>query len=366
MIRFPRLKTFLSVFPLTGTTWGLRGGADERWRIKLTDPRAVRAFSALLPYLNGQTSTDDILRSLETDGCHRGAAAAVLRQLEASLLLEEAGDHGLPDSDARVFADQIRFFSRFSQQGGANAQAVIRGTRIALLADGALGESVYGRLAGAGFGEVTVLSHAPSHAATWVERVPEPRPTTTVFELDLDAIWPEVLDVPHVLIVCQDAHDPRLLEAVDVLSKQRRLSWLLVRNLDLEEGWVGPLFVPGETASYLSLEARLRANMPDFSEYVAFDAHVRATGRPAPHGALHAAFDLLASIAVIEVIKLVTEIKVPELLGRFLTINLSTWETELHDVLRVPALDRREASRPSVFPWKVTSDEHSAGSPSRT
>ncbi len=104
----------------------------------------------------------------------------------------------------------------------------------------------------------------------------------------------------------------------------------------------------------MSLDARLRANMSRFPEYLAFDAHVRATERPSPIGGLHASFDLLASIAVIELIKFVTEIKVPELLGKFLTINLWTWEMELHEVLRLPALDRREASRPSAYPWKVS------------
>src|SRR5437867_1394077 len=87
MIKFPRLKVFLSVFPISETTWGLRGGADEIWRMRLTDERAVRAFGALLPYLNGQTATGDILRSVESAGIHRGAAAAVLRQLEASSLI---------------------------------------------------------------------------------------------------------------------------------------------------------------------------------------------------------------------------------------------------------------------------------------
>ena len=52
-----------------------------------------------------------------------------------------------------------------------------------------------------------------------------------------------------------------------------------------------------------------------------------------------------------------TEIKVPQLLGKFLTINLWTWETELHEVLRLPALDRNEASRPRVFPWKFVGHE---------
>src|SRR5262249_21395939 len=152
-----------------------------------------------------------------------------------------------------------------------------------------------------------------------------PRPATTVLELDAETIWPDALPIPQVLIVCQDAHDSRLLEGVDALSKRRRLSWMLVRLLDLEEAWVGPLFVPGETASYLSLDARLRANLPNVAEYTAFDAHVRSTGRPASRpGGLHASFDLIASIAVIETIKLVTEVKVPGLLGRFLTVNLST------------------------------------------
>ena len=44
LIRFPRLKAFLSVFPISDTAWGLRGGADEVWRIKLTDERSVHAF----------------------------------------------------------------------------------------------------------------------------------------------------------------------------------------------------------------------------------------------------------------------------------------------------------------------------------
>ena len=107
----------------------------------------------------------------------------------------------------------------------------------------------------------------------------------------------------------------------------------------------------------MSLEARLRANMPRYPEYMAFDAHVRATEPPAGPGGLAATFDLLASIAVIELIKFVTEIKVPELLGKFLTVNLWTWEMELHEVLRVPALDRPAASRPAVFPWKIVSHE---------
>jgi ribosomal protein S12 methylthiotransferase accessory factor len=181
-----------------------------------------------------------------------------------------------------------------------------------------------------------------------------------VLDLDPNEILPAGAPEPYLLIVCQQSHDPQLLEAVDALSKRRRLPWLLVRSLELQEAWVGPLFVPGETASYRSLEARLQANMTGYPEYRAFDAHVRAMApeRLPTIGSLHAAFDLLASIAVIEAIKFITEIKVPELLGKFLTINLWTWETELHEVLRVPALDRPDTVRPPVYPWRVSPHGH--------
>src|SRR5262245_42762069 len=109
MLEFPRLKTFLSVFPIAENVWGLRGGSDEQWRLKLNDPRAIHALGALLPYLDGRTATEEILTALERAGVHRPAAAAVLRQLERSALIEEADEHGLSEVDLRQFEDQIRF-----------------------------------------------------------------------------------------------------------------------------------------------------------------------------------------------------------------------------------------------------------------
>lgn len=366
MIKFPRLKTFLCVFPISGTVWGLRGGGDEVWRLKLTDERAIRAFGALLPYLDGRTASEDILTALEATGVHGPAASAVLRQLESVSLLEEADACGLDDDELARHAGQIRFFSRFTQQGGAKYQAALRRSRVALVADGALGASLYERLSAAGFGEVVILSRRPDDARAWVSAHGAARPNTTIWPLDLAAPWPEAAGaLPRVLAVCQEAHDPLLLEALDALSRQRGLPWLLLRTLDLQEGWVGPLFVPGETASYLSLEARLRTNLPRFPEYLAFDAHVRATQPPASLGGLAPAHDVLAGMAAIELIKFVTEMKVPEVLGKILTVNLWTWETELHEVLRVPGLDRQAASQPVVFPWKVRGQDTDAPAPGR-
>ena len=52
MIDKPRLKSFLTVYPLSSDTWALRGGSEELWRIKLNDG-AARTLGLLLSYLDG-------------------------------------------------------------------------------------------------------------------------------------------------------------------------------------------------------------------------------------------------------------------------------------------------------------------------
>jgi ribosomal protein S12 methylthiotransferase accessory factor len=154
-------------------------------------------------------------------------------------------------------------------------------------------------------------------------------------------------------MVCEETHDPTLLETADAWSKKHRLPWLLLRAVDFQEGWVGPLFLPGETACYRSLDARLKGNMPFYEEHQAFDQRVQAAGGPrASLGALMPVYDLLAAVAVTEAVKFVSQVIVPHLLGRFLTVNVWTWETEIHEVLRVPGIEPLAEGGPTAFPWK--------------
>ncbi|HZB44893.1 MAG TPA: hypothetical protein VE360_06605 [Pyrinomonadaceae bacterium] len=360
MIRKPKLKTFLTVFPISDTTWGLRGGSEELWRIKLHDESAIRTFSGLLPYLNGQHEVEDILARVGEQGLDAETARRLLAHFESSSLIEETDSSGLSAEDADRYEDQITFFSRFSQEGGAKYQQLLREARVAVVGDGQLGRSVRRHLDEAGFGEVVALSAEPpaaGHAGGANGNGSAPRRGATLRALGLSrhSIWPEgeAGELPQVFILPQEAHDPQLLEAMDAFSKEKSVPWLLVRAMDPREGWVGPLFIPGETASYVSLEARLRGNAPHFNEYQAFDSFLRSSNRASPAcGGLNTFHDVLSGIAVTEVIKLVTGISIPQLAGRFLTIDLLTWETEVHDVLRIPRLEAEYYNRPRTFPWK--------------
>lgn len=359
MIHKPKLKTFLTIFPISETTWGLRGGTEELWRIKLHDERSMRAFSALLPYLNGHYQSDEILKRVSEQGVDSKLAEQLLRHLEKSSLIEETESSGLPPEEEERFRDQAAFFSRFTSEGGAKYQSILGASRVGLVGDGNLNRSVLRHLGMSGFGEVVLIKDNSAPARLEFDR----DLASTDFQytklkllpLDRGSIWTDDLteQLPQVFILPQESHDPQLMESMDALSKSHNVPWMLLRTLDPQEGWVGPLFVPGDTASYLSLEARLRGNIQHFEEYQAFDTYLRdAEKASASSGGLHAFLDLLSGIAVTEIIKYVTGIRVPHLAGRFLTINLLSWETEIHDVLRVPRLEQDPSTHFRLFPWK--------------
>jgi bacteriocin biosynthesis cyclodehydratase domain-containing protein len=222
----------------------------------------------------------------------------------------------------------LTFFSRFTPDGGAKYQARLRDSRVGIVGNGYLAKTLQRQLKESGFGEVITL--------------------------DRDAFLAEheQQTLPALFFVAQEAEDPQVLDAMNRLSKQRKIPWLLVRAVEANVGWVGPLFIPGETACYESLDARLRSNLSYFPEYQAFTNYLRDKRQAsADCGSLHVFFDLLGAIAVIEAIKFLGNVTVPQLAGRFLTINLTTWDVETHDVLRVPSLGL-EVTEPKLFAWK--------------
>lgn len=349
MIQKPRLKRHLTVYPLSSDTWALRGGSEELWRVKLNEG-AARNLGLLLSYLDGSHERDALLDSLAGDGGDSDIAARLLDHLEAASFLEDAAADTLPPEVAERFRDQIVFFSRFSQVGGAEAQTMLGDARVGVVGDGRLAHSVVRGLRESGVGEIVVLTSEDGAVPEGdnVSRVP----------LDRSSIWPEDAEgePPDWWVLTEDAHDPDLPAAFDQFAHRQGVPWLLVRLLEAHEGWVGPLFVPGDTASFASLEARLRGNLHHFEEYEALNGHLREKGSPAnPVGGLNASYDVLAAIAVSELVKLITGTLAPHLAGRFITLSFLDWETQIHQVMRVPHLEPRSRKRPVLFPWKEAS-----------
>jgi len=360
MLKHPKLKGHLTFFALSPGRWRVSGGIDDLSRIELRNEQAIGAFSRLLPLLDGRHESAGLVSRLEEEGASRAAVEALLAHLEQAGFLEEADDHGLTPEEVERYEQQIRYFARFTSEGGAKFQALLRGSSVTVVDGfaGRLTQELAQALLAAGIGRVEVLPAEESSPAAKRE------PDEELVSLHMGPpaarahSWRETLTqrrsaLPDLIVVAQQAHDPVLLEAIDELAKQTRVPWLLVRCLSAEEGWVGPLFVPYDTASYLSLEARLQANLPHVEDYRALGNFVRERGHPAAGcGGLAPSLLVLAGIAAAEAVKFLSGFAVPQLAGRFLTIHFGTWATELHDVLRVPHLERPEATRPLPFPWQ--------------
>lgn len=346
MVLKPRLKKFLTLYPISTHAWGVRGGDGEFWSLRSEDQDAIRCLGVVLPFLNGSATRQEILTTVVNAGLASEAGEELLQKLEAAGLIEDADNATLTSHQVELYGDQIKLFSRFTTQGGAKHQAALLGSRIAVAGEGALAEALCRSLAASGIGQVTALLpqlHDTVSSATELL----PLDSTTIFPSD--CLNPK----PRAVVVAQTAHDPELLEAMDVFSKKHTVPWLLVRSIEHTEAWVGPLFVPDNTASYVSFEARFRSNMPDYDSYVEFDSYVRKhDGQAVEVGGLHAFHDVLAGIAVTELIKLVTGVAVPVLAGKFISIDLWRLNTEIHEVLRFPRIEDEAYSRPGVFPWK--------------
>ena len=356
MLKKPKLKKFLTIFPISETTWGLRGGSDELWRLKLRDEEAKHAL-ALLAYLNGKYEVDQIIDEMAVKGVDAEEVNVLLQRMDEASLIEEADGFGLSETEEQAFQSQITFFSRYTSEGGAKYQSRLRATRVGIIGDGYLGRSLRRQLQEAGFGEILLLSADPEPVRASLNGhgsangdTPQ---TTRVLQLDRDSVWGEKDEaLPSLIFVAQEAEDPQLLEAVDHFSKEKKVPWMLVRAMESQVGWVGPLFIPDETACYQSLEARLRSNLEYFPEHQVFTHYLKEQRGPAAScGGLHAFFELLSAIGVVEAIKFLANVTVPSLAGRFLTINLSNWDVEIHEVLRVPPLGL-QVTEPRLFAWK--------------
>jgi hypothetical protein len=206
MLTRPRLKTFLTIFPISDTTWGLRGGSDELWRIKLRDRRAFETFSAVLPYLDGSATVEQMHSALAAKGVEREDVDQLLERMEQSSLLEEAETYGLTEAETEAFAGQIAFFARYRGDGGNQYQARLRERRVAVLGNGDLAASLRREAAAAGFGEIYQLAADVEAAAASAELDGEPSPDWRarfrVLPLDRERIWdPAAGPVPDLLFV---------------------------------------------------------------------------------------------------------------------------------------------------------------------
>jgi bacteriocin biosynthesis cyclodehydratase domain-containing protein len=175
--------------------------------------------------------------------------------------------------------------------------------RIAIVGHGMLGKSVRAFLIGMPCGSVTVLQSSsvaevgatPGTGSGEAGR-PLPRPQTSTE-------WTEALSGCDWVVAAQDCFEPEELAEINKAALSLSTPWSLV-CFDGHEGWVGPTFVPGQTACFSCFQTRLFAGASK-PKHVFMNPRVKVHRVPSPWSAgpeTGAWVSLITSIFALEVI----------------------------------------------------------------
>lgn len=205
------------------------------------------------------------------------------------------------------YQDQIRFFSKS--------------------ADGEAIQHQLARLRIAAFGAGVVASHALSAL--------EASGVSNVSSATEESLLPEI-EAADALVVALDAPAPRLMQAINLAALQTKTPWVSA-HIHTGTGWVGPTIIPGETPCYTCYELRRNANLPNYDEVIRYET--RLDEMPSIVNRVVAPATLAASVGALlalETIRLLSELAMPQTVGRVMRVDFFDSDLTYHRFLRLP------------------------------
>jgi bacteriocin biosynthesis cyclodehydratase domain-containing protein len=271
----------------------------------------------------------------------------VIPELQQNGIVEVDGQQRAPGAGPRPQAPMLR--KPFAE------------ARVAIVGHGVLGRAVRSLLASTPCGSITVIESSSVARSGNVRDTLEPAsaswPDATASTRSLPrprdcAQWMESVGDNDWVIAAQDCFEPEELAALNEAALQLQLPWSLV-CFDGYEGWVGPTFVPGQTACYSCFRRRLFASAAE-PKHVFLDPGVKVHRVPSPWSAgpeAAAWISLITSLFALELVG-VTEGR-GFTLSHILVVHRLNLTFQRESVLRLPRCPncspRRNAPNVNVF-----------------
>lgn len=272
-------------------------------------------FEESLSYLRerGAASAEKLIDRLARR-YDRDKVCFVVNELRDYGIVEE---HALRSRFNSKLREQLNFWSQASAYPGAKPadeiQEAIKETRLGLAGTGNLLSLLAEKARLSGFARVSQ------------------------FETATTADWEKIVREQDFLIVAADDWDPNFLEKFNQLAAGAGKPWILVRGMDGSTASVGPLFVGRDTGCYHCLSSRQKSNMEHLPYFKAYEAYLKSQGRAArSEGGPMAAYDFMASVAVLEAVKYLTGWAVPAIYGAYITLDIFDYDLQTHPFLRSP------------------------------
>lgn len=123
------------------------------------------------------------------------------------------------------------------------------------------------------------------------------------------------------------------LRAYNREALRQEMPWLLVRPVG-SQIWLGPLFRPGQTGCWECLALRLRANRS--IECYVQERKGYADPLPIPRGFAKATLPIASNLAAMAIASWISHGKLPVLEGKVVSLDLVSFKTESHILVRLP------------------------------
>jgi adenylyltransferase/sulfurtransferase len=315
---------------------------------------AFREFcERVVPLLDGQRSLEEIQAST-ADVFRPGDLADCLTLLARQGIVVEGAD-GVDE----MRTPQHNLFRELAP--GADPQGRLAAATVALIGLGGAGQAVASALAAAGVGELRCFDELPvapadvyyapflgqeavgsgraERAAALVRAAaPSVRVTASAEALTEEADVAAAIAGADYVACCLDAEQSNLIFKLNRACLAAGIPWISCA-LAGAEVVVGPAVAPGRSACYLCYRMRTVACAGDPQDAFAYERYLdrrRSDGSGRRENLVFAA-SIAGNLVGLEIMKALSGVAEPSLVGRLLTLRLTDLVSERHTVLRMPA-----------------------------
>ncbi|HKD80939.1 MAG TPA: TOMM precursor leader peptide-binding protein [Candidatus Angelobacter sp.] len=360
VVRKPCLHRSYEIFAVPGTDDIQFQSEGRSLRLKPCDSSGL--LDQLISLLDGTRTVDDILNEMRD--FDESQILDSLQQLFEARLVEDAapGATRLSEDQQQFYSSQLTFFSQYSTEPH-RIQDKLAASQVGVIGLGAIGCSLLSSLADNGIGELLGIccAHDLSGEESAEERMSQQcrlrNPWVSYRGIRVvDEEWKSVLESLKgldFLVLAMEGWNPGRLESLNEACLETNTMWMPI-GIRAQEGYLGPTIVPHQTACYKCYELRLKANLVHYEPHLVYEQHIRAGHIPRQFGRLPQFRRTIADMAALEVIRLLTRFSPPTTYARMFTLDLLTFDTQFHDVLklpRCPACGERAKHRPPFKAW---------------
>ncbi|HEV7474350.1 MAG TPA: TOMM precursor leader peptide-binding protein [Pyrinomonadaceae bacterium] len=330
---------------------------SERRSLKLKG-RSFREFhQRVIPMLNGKHSIEEI-ETATADVFPGDELRDALEVLASQGILVDAPQQSVNSEIAERMAPQLNLFHDLAP--GLALQDRLAAATVAVLGLSGAGAGIALSLAAAGVGTIRCidsLNIAPSDvylapftgvpavgtgraetiSALLKQAAPQVRAVADDRKLESEDDLRAVIDGADIVACCLDAGQSNLIFKLNRVCLAMRMRWIAC-SLGGAEIVAGPAMHPGHGPCYLCYRMRAVAcagNPDDAFAYERFLDRRKQDDSPRRENLVFGA-GLAANFVGMEIVKELTDLAEPSLVGRILTIRLTDLTVEKHSVLQKP------------------------------